>query len=118
MVIDNASQFRNRIDHGRAGNVDTDEMHKIVAQQQYMHNLARLLILAKFGVRNAGRQGKFLFSDIQKGNRVRESTYAPPEPPEIRRRHPPLLPLEGSISTHEHADYRRIHQTGLTGDGL
>ena len=59
VVIDNASQFRNRIDHGRAGNVHTDERQRIIAQQQYMHNLARLLILAKFGLRNADARGSY-----------------------------------------------------------
>ena len=58
-VISRASQFRNQIDHGRAGNVDAYEMRKIIAHQQYMHNLARLLILAKLGMRNTDARGSF-----------------------------------------------------------
>lgn len=60
-VIVNASQFRNRIDHGQAGSVDDTEIKRIVAQEQYMHHLARLLILAKLGLRNTDARGDFLF---------------------------------------------------------
>ena len=56
-VIKTASQFRNRIDHGRAGNVDAGEPQRIIAHQQYMHNLARLLILAKLGLRDTDARG-------------------------------------------------------------
>ena len=68
VVIARASQFRHRIDHGQAGNVDTDEMQRIIAHQQYMHNLARLLILAKLGARNTDTRGSFYspaFKEIQ-----------------------------------------------------
>ena len=58
-VIARASQFRHRIGHGQAGNVDTDDMQRIIAHQQYMHNLARLLILAKLGNRNTDARGSF-----------------------------------------------------------
>ncbi len=58
-VVARASQFRNRIDHGRAGNVDADEMQRIIAHQQYMHNLARLFILAKLGLRNTDARGSY-----------------------------------------------------------
>ena len=66
VVIENASRFRNRIDHGRAGNVDAAEMQRIIAQQQYMHNLARLLILAKFGLRKADARGSFYSPTFRK----------------------------------------------------
>ena len=58
-VVARASQFRNRIDHGRAGNVHADEMQRIIAHQQYMHNLARLFILAKLGLRNTDARGSY-----------------------------------------------------------
>ena len=58
-VIDRASKLRNRIDHGLAGNIDAGERKSIIAYQQYMHNLARLLILAKLGDRKAESRGSF-----------------------------------------------------------
>ena len=58
-VIKRASQFRNRIDHGRAGNVKTQEAETILTHQQYMYNLARFLILAKLGLRNTDARGRF-----------------------------------------------------------
>ena len=58
-VVKEASQFRNRIDHGLAGNVETQEAEKIITHQQYMHNLARFLILAKLGLRNTDARGRF-----------------------------------------------------------
>ena len=75
-VIDNASRFRNRIDHGRAGNVDADEMRRIIAHQQYMHNLARLLILAKFGLRNTDARGSFYSPRFKKATEY-EKTLMP-----------------------------------------
>ena len=58
-VIKKASQFRNRIDHGRAGNVGTEDFQRIIGLQQYMHNLARFLILAKLGLRKTNARGRF-----------------------------------------------------------
>ena len=60
-VIARASKFRNRIDHGQAGNVDREEIPSIIEHQQYMHHLARLLILAKLGLRNTDARGSFFF---------------------------------------------------------
>ena len=60
-VIQRASQFRHRIDHGQAGDVGAEEKERIIAHQQYMHNLARLLILAKLGSRDTDARGKCLF---------------------------------------------------------
>ncbi len=58
-MIRRASQFRNRIDHGRAGNVETEDIQRIFGLQQYMHNLARFLILAKLDLRNTHARGRF-----------------------------------------------------------
>ena len=34
-------------------------MQRIIAHQQYMHNLARLFILAKLGLRNTDARGRY-----------------------------------------------------------
>ena len=61
-VIARASKFRHRIDHGRAGNVDREEIPSIIEHQQYMHHLARMLILAKLGIRNTHPRDNFIYS--------------------------------------------------------
>lgn len=66
-VIRIATDYRNKIDHGQAGNLDGD-MQRLVGCQIYYQNLARLLILSKFGNRDTDARGCMVgprFKDVQ-----------------------------------------------------
>lgn len=66
-VIDRATAYRNKIDHGHAVNLDAD-IQIIADCQMYYHNLARFLLLAKFGRRDTNQMGYFIgprFKEIQ-----------------------------------------------------
>ena len=58
-VIDRATAYRNKIDHGHAVNLDAD-IQIIANCQMYYHNLARFLLLAKFGSRDTNPMGYFV----------------------------------------------------------
>ena len=55
-VLEKASAHRNDIDHGRGGNIG-DHAQTIVALRMYCHNLARLLLLAKFNDHDRDARG-------------------------------------------------------------
>lgn len=55
-VVDRVSAYRNKIDHGHAVKLDKD-IQAIADCQMFCHNLARLLLLAKFGVRDTDQRG-------------------------------------------------------------
>ena len=66
-VIDRATAYRNKIDHGHAVNLDAD-IQIIANCQMYYHNLARFLLLAKFGCRDTNQMGYFIgprFKEMQ-----------------------------------------------------
>ena len=56
-VIRRGNHFRNTIDHGSAGRIANEEFKHIIALQLYLHNLARLLISAKLGLRDRHTRG-------------------------------------------------------------
>ena len=58
-MIGIATDYRNKIDHGQAGNFD-GEIQCLVDCQMYYQNLARLLILAKFGSRDTDAGGHLI----------------------------------------------------------
>jgi len=55
-TIDEATDYRNDIDHGRGGNIEGREQI-VVNCQMHHHNLARLLILAKLGNHDRDARG-------------------------------------------------------------
>ena len=59
LVIERATHFRNTIDHGSAGRIDDEELNRVIALPLYLHNLARLLISAKLGLRDRHTRGSF-----------------------------------------------------------
>ena len=65
-VVKQGTQFRNTMDHGSAGSIPDEELHRVIEHQQYLHNLARLLISAKLGVRSADHRGSFYFPKFEK----------------------------------------------------
>jgi len=56
-VIGIATYYRNKIDHGQAGNLGEEDIQRLVDCQVYYQNLARLLILSKFGNRDTDARG-------------------------------------------------------------
>lgn len=54
--VDCATVYRNKIDHGHAINLEKD-MQKLANLQMFCHNLARLLLLSRFGVRDTDQRG-------------------------------------------------------------
>lgn len=67
-VVDRVSAYRNKIDHGHAVNLDQD-IQAMANLQMFCHNLARLLMLAKFGVRDTDQRGYVV------GPRFKERQY-------------------------------------------
>lgn len=66
-VIDKATAYRNKVDHGHAIDFHSD-MQTIADCQMYYHNLARFLLLAKFGCRDTNQMGYLVgprFKEIQ-----------------------------------------------------
>ena len=53
-----AGKYRNAIEHGRGGSIET-EIQSIAACQMHHQNLARLLILAKLGNRDTDQRGNW-----------------------------------------------------------
>ena len=58
-VVDRGTEFRNTIDHGSAARIADEELERVIAHQLYLHNLARLLISAKLGLRERHTRGSF-----------------------------------------------------------
>ena len=58
-VIERGTHFRNTIDHGSAGRIVDEDLERVIALQLYLHNLARLLISAKLGLRDRHARGSF-----------------------------------------------------------
>ena len=58
-VIERGTHFRNTIDHGSAGRIVDEDLERVIALQLYLHNLARLLISAKLGLRDRHTRGSF-----------------------------------------------------------
>ena len=57
-VVERGTYFRNTIDHGSAGRIDDEELNSVIALQLYLHNLGRLLISAKLGLRDRHSRGE------------------------------------------------------------
>ena len=58
-VVERGTHFRNTIDHGSAGRIVDEDLERVIALQLYLHNLARLLISAKLGLRDRHPRGSF-----------------------------------------------------------
>ena len=67
MVVEKGSPDRNTIGHGSLGKIEDEEMSHILPRSLYLHNLARLLISAKLGIRDGNARGNFYsprFKDV------------------------------------------------------
>ena len=58
-VIEKGILDRNAIGHGSLGKIEDEEMSHILPRSLYLHNLARLLISAKLGIRDSHTRGYF-----------------------------------------------------------
>ena len=58
LVAEQGTRFRNTIDHGSTGIINDKELGYVITNQWYLHNLARLLISAKLGVRDTHTRGQ------------------------------------------------------------
>ena len=58
-VIEKGTPDRNTITHGALGDIEDEEMSHVLPRSLYLHNLARLLISAKLGIRDSDSRGTF-----------------------------------------------------------